>query len=242
MSTIRREALKEAFRRHQDQLLDHLTEVERTLELPPREIGLLAPGSRQPEVVRVLANAVRTSGKSGQEVTTRPEESLMWHLLREHLAGDPLWRQWEAWKRALSRVVQSHLALSDAVAETLGASVTAPILPDSAHQVYRLAIQEAVSASGALAAAADSIDIDEATGQVSLYHEEVSWTFGQEPELLQGLRGAMAGLADSNEVLLLRSAYDAAADAAQRARETMETIRAGWYVPGKCRACDRLKR
>ena len=190
----------------------------------------------------MLGNTVRTSIDSEPKVTTRAEGSLLWQLLREHLAGDPLWRQWEGWKRALARVVQSHLALSDAVADALSTSVTSSMPPESAHQVYRLAIEEAVSAPGTLAAAARSVAIDEATDQVSLYRDEMLWTFGRGAELLHELRDAMTSLAESNEVVLLRSAYQAAANASRSARETLDLIRAGWYVPGKCQACDRLKR
>ena len=242
MSAIRREALKEAFRRHQDQLLDLLANVQGSLELSPQDINLLAPGSRQPEVIRVLGNKVRTSIDSEPKVTTRAEDSLPWQLLREHLVGDPLWRQWEAWKRALYRIVQSHLALSDAVADALSRSVKSSMPPESAHQVYRLAIEEAVSASGTLAAAAGSVEIDDATDQVSLYSDDVSWSFGKGPELLQELRDVMTSLAESNEVVLLRSAYQATSDASRSVRQTVDLIRAGWYVPGKCQACDRLKR
>ena len=74
-------------------------------------------------------------------------------LLREHLKGDQLWRNFDAWKTQLGQVIESHLRLSEKTKTDLEKDTRLiigksdekgdHITPEGAHQVYRFAVKEA---------------------------------------------------------------------------------------------------
>jgi hypothetical protein len=245
LTAIRIEALKNAYRRHQDRLLDVLGTAKNYLTPPPQELGLRAPGTQQPERFEVLGCEVVCSDSEAPSVIFEMKESLLWQLLREHLSGDSLWGEFARWKLAVGRLVEVHLELNEntrrVLEETTGLNVGEALQIEGVHQVYRLAVEEAVEDRGTLTGAADHLEVDDGSVKILMRRDQVGWSLGEGTTLLKDVGQALVELSKSDEVLLLRSAQRRAVDLAETVEQTIELIQAGWYIPGKCRACERFR-
>ena len=160
MANVRRDALKESYRRHLDELLDMLHSLSGLVGLPPDELPLLYPGSQQPTEWKVCSCSVICTGTANPEVICPLEDNLIFALLRKHLQGDPLWRHFDAWKSQLGQVVESHLRLNERTKTELenitGLPITSAgangnhITTEGAHLIYRFALHQASEGKGVL--------------------------------------------------------------------------------------------
>lgn len=251
LALVRRDALRDSYRRHLDDLLDMLDNLNGVIGPPPDELPLRHPGSQQPVEWSLCGCRVICAGTENPQVICPLEDKLIFRLLREHLQGDQLWRYFDAWKRQLGQVVESYLRLSERTKTELeditGLRIGSAdesgnhITPEGAHLIYRFALQEAIEGKGVLVQEANFILEDGDDGIVQYGEGGARWTLGKGPGLYDRLKETLRALSGSTEVERIRNSRVKMDEAAQQAKEIIALIRAGWHVPGKCRACERMK-
>ena len=251
MAVMRRDILKESYRRHLDDMLATLADLNGLIGSPPDELPLRYPGSQQPIEWRLSGCRVIYNATETPEVICALEDTLVFRLLREHLKGDQLWRYFDAWKNQLGQVIESHLRLSEKTKTELQKSTKLPIgipderedhiTPEGAHLIYRFAVKEAAETKGLLAQHINAMFEEGEDGIVQCDMDGVTWKMGKGLELCNQLMKVMQGLSGSPEVERLRNSRVKMEEAAQQSKEIIALIRAGWYVPGKCRVCERMK-
>lgn len=151
----------------------------------------------------------------------------------------------------LGQVVESHLRLSEKTKTELEKSTRLligisdekgdHITPEGAHLTYRFAVKEAAGTKGPLVQHVNAIFEEDKDGIVQYGMDGVRWTMGKGPDLCDQLERVIRDLSDSPEVERLRNSRVKMEEAAQQSKEIIGLIRAGWYVPGKCRVCERMK-
>ena len=251
MAVVRKDTLSESYRRHLDDMLTTLANLNSLIGSPPDELPLRYPGSQQPTEWRLAGCKVICNGTESPQVVCSLEETLVFKLLREHLKGDQLWKHYAAWKTQLGQVVESHLRLSEKTKTGLEKSTKLligisdekgdHITPEGAHLAYRFAVKEAAETKGVLAQHEDALFEEGEDGIVQYDMDGVRWMMGKGPGLHDQLKGVMQRLPGSPEVERLRNSRVKMEEAAQQSTEIIALIRAGWYVPGKCRVCERMK-
>ena len=251
MGLIRRQTLHDAFGNHQKQLLETLGRAGGLLDPPGSDIGLLHPGAAQPRALEISCWNVKLEGDAARDISSALESELLWILSMEHLGRDEFLQQWRSWKASLGKVVVAHMRLSHRVKvvleATTGARIGDPengddlISPAGAHQFYRAAASEAMGNDGALEILGKDLDLEQPDGRVVLHGDEVPWPVARNGRLLEKLTDAVKELINCAELQTLRNAQRRAEDKSEKARETVGLIMATSYVPGRCRACIRLK-
>ena len=250
LALVRRDILRESYRRHLDELLDMLNNLNGVVGPPPDELPLRHPGSQQP-MEWSLCSCKVSVGTDNPQVICPLEDTLIFRLLREHLQGDHLWRYFDAWKRQLGQVIESHLRLSERTKTELenitGLRIGSAdergnhITPEGAHLIYRFALQEALEGMGVLVQEANFIQEDGDDEIVQYDEGGARWMLGKGPGLYDRLKETLRALSGSTEMERIRNSRVKMDEAAQQAKEIIALIRAGWHVPGKCRACERMK-
>lgn len=251
LAFVRRDTLRDSYRRHLDELLGMLDVLNGIVGPPPDDLPLNYPGSQQPEEWSLCSCKVICTGTRDTEVMCPVEEKLIFSLLKEHLKGDQLWRHFDAWKTQLGQMVESYLRLSERTKTRLekitglristGDQKEHHITPEGAHLIYRFALQEALKRKRVLAEEANITLEDGDDGLVLCYEDGVTWTLGRGPGLSGRLLETLRELSGDTEVARIRNTRVKMGEAARQIKEIIELIRAGWHVPGKCRACERMK-
>ena len=251
MAVVRKDTLRESYRRHIDDMLAALSDLNGLIGSPPDELPLRYPGSQQPIEWRLSGCKVICNATGAPEVVCSLEETLVFRLLREHIKGDLLWKHFDAWKTQLGQVMESHLRLSDRTKTELEKSTEFfirksdekgdHITSEGAHLIYRLAVKEAAGTRDVPAQHVNTMLEEGEGGIVQCDMDGVMWTMGKGPSLCNLLTKVMQVLSGSPEVERLRNSRVKMEEAAQQSKEIIALIRAGWYVSGKCRVCERMK-
>lgn len=242
---VRSDLLRDALKRHQEDLLDLVDRVVATMQTTPVHIDRISQDS-MPSTIAGL-DGVRAVSSDGvyREVTLDAEKELLWELLGAHVGRDKAYRHLARWKAALRDELNSRAALRRHVVSRLIEEAGVEIDRDAGrpNTVSSLGVYE-------LSKAVMSRALGESPPypfSVSSDDGEVSINGGLGGRLLKGNEIALKVLAalpssiqDDEPTVRLRSCREASTAEVDRARRSFQEISVAHYLPGTCASCRKF--
>ncbi len=246
LEAVHKEVLKDAYTRHHQDLLDVLVALAETLRAALMPLGLRYPDSMEPAAVEAAGCEVRDLGAEIPAVVFGREHSLEWALLREHLAGDPLWGSFDRWKHCVGGAASRHLQLFRLIPLALeGAELEIGrsegcVLPAAVDLIYTLAARSATEGEPELRDAASRLRDHPHEARIRLGGAEMlAYAAGADSPLGE-LKEAFGVVADAGAIEALRKIHGELVEAGREAASAAEEILAAHFVTGRCRVCRRL--
>jgi len=248
------ELIKEALRKHQDNLLKLVGEIIPALGLPPEDLIIL-PWNWKCDRILIRLDGARCELQKGEaravNVTLDAEIRDEWELLQEHLRSDPLWAALVQWKKALVAHLLERAEFDDKAVAVLQNKTSFKIVnnrdvsPQVAHSAVDLFLKlnqrEALGISQSLSLE-KSNDLDATTGLVANDHNRKVFAeaIGSEEQCKKDLVDAFREIAALSKGGLLADTYRALAEATTRAARAAKEISLLGLVLGQCRICRRF--
>lgn len=251
--TARAELLKDALRKHQDDLLGVVNALLSALVmLPP---GLELQWEQYVSLRPIpLAGATATydSGK-GWTITLHVEAESRWELLQQHLGRDSMWNAVAKWKNALALHIEARIALKRKTAALLKertgydvvqypetASRVGSVYPAAVDLFYQVGLNRALGI-------ADRTNPEEsivATPDGYIGHRpggtRLAYTRDSSEECRTNILAAFKDLQVSPEAKEARATYLEAGEFTDKAKRAVEEISLLGMITGQCRVCRRL--
>lgn len=242
----RSELLRDALRRHQDQMLAVIYEVLGAVQAPPVDLQL-------PPVLLSGAKAEYQGNDSERTLTLvlDVEQKAEWELLREHLGkGDPLSAMLERWRKAMIRYLQGRTALRKK-AETLLTLKTGlslmdkPIAPPFifSYTAIPLICGEAlnIALGNTPSVLEEHVTANTRSGEVRYRSGTIlAEVPGRELECRKNILDTLAELQQSDELAEVAQTYKKVEEVIPGLRRVTEELALLGVIPGRCRVCRRL--
>jgi hypothetical protein len=242
---VRSDLLRDALKRHQEDMLDLVDRVVASMRTTPIHIDSIHQGSTPSAIAGLVGvKGVASDGVYGK-VTLDAEKELLWELLGAHIGRDKAYRHLARWKAALSDELNSRVALRSHVVSRLieeagvemdrdaGRSNTVSAL--GVHEISKAVVSRALG------------EIPPYPFSVSSDHGEVAINGGLGGRLEEGNEAALKSISALPRTIQgdeptskLRSCREALTAEADRARRSFEEISVAHYIPGTCLSCRKF--
>ena len=239
------ELLKDALRKHHEQLIAVLGDILSSVQLPAVNLALDLP------ILLPSAQIIHIKTK-GLVLTLDVEVQLEWELLKEHLSKrDPLWAMFNVWKKELKNHIQSWRELSyksEQVIESIinyklvdnpadppfvYSSTTIPFLYDEALNIA-LGTPPRKSLEERIVVDTDSGEVRDEAGHI------LAKAPGEEEKCRQKILTAFKDLKESREAKKVTQTHKETEEIIIKLRRIVEEIKLLGIIPGRCRVCKRL--
>lgn len=242
--TARSELVKNALRKHQDQLLAVIDDIVNALKLPALDCGVDLPISLPG--VTVLYDSAK-----GLTLMLDAENTRQWELLSEHMGRrDPLWSALDRWRSVMVRHMQARRELKSNTEAILEAKtgcklVNKPVTPPFlySYTVAPLLYQETLHRALLTQSPelGDRILVDTERGEVKYGGATtLAKAPGTEEECRANILDAFEELQKSKALKAAVETYGQLQDAIAKAKRLAEDISLLGLIPGQCRVCRRL--
>lgn len=241
---VRSDLLRDALKRHQDDMLDLVDRVSALMRTSYLHIDRIHHGLT-PSTIPGL-DGVRAAVAEGmyQEVTLDAERELLWELLGAHVGRDKAYRHLTQWKVALRDELNSRLALRrHVVSRLIEANVEIDRDANKLNSVSALGVHELSKAlvSRVLGETPPyPFDVASDQGEISINGGLGGRLTEDREATLSVIKALPRGVQGDEAAEGLRSCREALTAAANRARRSFEEIRASHYLPGTCLSCKKF--
>jgi len=243
------EVVKDALRKHQDDLIEELERIISDLVMPEKDH---APISWHRGANSVFGDI------DGQVGPRSIEDTVMRRLLKEHLRQDKLWRVLAEWGKANAHHMAARMRLQrrtvTLIQEKTGYNVidgdgpppfvcsyTAGLVLYKGAIDMAFATPEERAGGRAIKIMESAISIGPRGGDVSFENRLILAVVpGSEQRTKQQLLEALKDLSKSEEVGGVVETHQTLERTTTKARQTAEMIRLVGLVPGQCEICRRL--
>jgi len=247
----RAELLKDALRKHQDDLMGVVEGILLALELPPLDLSL-------PWKIRD-GSAIRLSGATAQyralqhnwTVVFQRESYTLWELLMDHMKRDPVLKCLNRWKKATEEHITARIGLNEKTAKLLEQKTGLKLVERAPGQgsyldlhvaapiIYGIIFRRALGIRGDIDPENDIVS-DVKNGTVTCRNARVAAAPGAEAECRQKILEAIEGLKTSGEANRVAVSYRQMEVATVEARKVVEEINLMGLIPGQCSVCKRM--
>jgi hypothetical protein len=250
--TARAELLKDALKRHQDDLLAILEEALANVGGLPVEMQSSNAEGAESMQVELPWSKIGYDKSKGWAVTLDAEATPQWELLREHVKRDAIWGAVDRWKKALIADLEARIAMRQKAAQLLVEKTKYKVVDDkdttrkkpflfggAVDFVYRQALNRALgighgeSLEGCLEANPSGI-IEERSGTI------VAYVPGSQEECRKKIIEALEVLCRSAETEKAHQAHRVVEETLTKAKRSLRELSMLKLVPGQCRVCRRL--
>jgi len=251
----RADLLKEALRKHNEDLMSLLEQLLLVLQpLPTSQVipwgesdagSLTFPGGKAQYETRPYPEVGNVTN-----VTLDMEAEARWQLLLEHLKRDPFTKALNAWKKTLSSHIEARVNLKQELAELLKSKTGYQLENEPAGDRYLIATGVDSLFSYVLMDLPQPVDIarmenhitaDSDTSQVR-YGEGTTLAFarGEEEDCRNNIVEALKKLSTTKAMGTVITTYEMHRTSSDKASKAIEEIRMMGLVLGQCRICRRL--
>ncbi len=247
---IRRELLKDAFRKHQDDLMAKLDRIMSAITLPPKDLTVLSWLTSEDLVLTGPPETVDQHAINAKMPLAIASEGALTGLLKEHLRNDTLWKAIAQFEKVYEAHLKARIALQRKVAsilqDTTGYELTdqsgAPLpflYSNAGGWLYSVAV-------GSAFAPVKSVDVERyivansEAGNVTYHGSILAEATGCEEQTKAALIRALHEVLCVPEVAPVADTYRTLQDAAAKARQTGDGIKLLNMIPGRCEVCRRL--
>jgi hypothetical protein len=243
------ELVKDALRRHQDELLEELNQIRAGLVVPERDFAVLSWNRGKNSLL----------DDTGRETKLESDEdSTMRRLLKQHLRQDKLWRLLRQWEKAKADHLAARLAFQRKTPTVLQEKTGYGLVDDdgtspfvfshtAGYLIYKNAIEMAFAApdgraqediikkmEAAITANTSNGDVVFGSGSI------LAVAPGREEVTKEHLLDALEALGKSPEAKAVVETYRALEQIAAKTRQVVDGIRHLGLVLGQCEVCRRL--
>lgn len=242
---VRSDLLREALKKHQEDMLDVVDRVVDAMRTTPVHIDRIHQGSMPSTFAGMRGVRVATSKSVYVDVSLDAEKELLWELLGAHMGKDKAYRHLALWKVALTNELNSRVALRRHMVLRLTKEAGLEIDRDAgrSNTVSALGVHEISKAVVSRALG----EIPPYPFSVSSDHGEVAINGGLGGRLEEGNEAALKSISALPRTIQgdeptskLRSCREALTAEADRARRSFEEISVAHYIPGTCLSCRKF--
>ncbi len=239
------ELLKDALRKHHEQLISVLGDILSSVQLPAVNLDL------DPPIMLPAAQIIYDETK-GLVLALDAEDRLEWELLKEHLGKrDPLWAILDGWKKALKNHIQARRELAYKTKWVIESIINYKLVDNPADSpfvystttipfLYNEALNIALGTPSPTSLG-ERIFVDTKSGEVRDESGHIlAKTPGEEEQCKQKVLAAFEDLKKSTEVKKVTQTYIEAKESIPRLRRAIQEIKLLGIIPGRCLVCKRL--
>jgi len=250
----RRELVKDALRKHQNDLLDELDRISTNLFLPPEGYVAISWGLGGDSILAESETAVggeQTGEFPKLAMVGRGEEGAVRRLLRQHLKNDRLWKMLAQWEKAYAAHLTARIILQRKIVAVIQDKtecklvdrndVLQPFLytSNTGDLFLRAIVRDASGAKKKIDIENDLI-VNIAGGDVRYNSTILGEVSGKEEEVKAGLIKAFKELKDSYEAVSVVDSYKALEVAQMKVRQAVEQFKLLGLISGQCNICRLL--
>ena len=248
------ELVKNALRKHHDDLLGELQNILSSLTLPPVDLTVLS-WHHNGDSIFTVDDRTKEMNKKESTITVTEEvnidRSAKRDLLKEHLKNDRLWKILASLKRDYDENNQARVALQhkivNIVEKQTGYKVddgnklsTNFICSYTAGDLFfKSILQKALGVRRTITLEED-IYADVSRGTVQYHGSILAEVPGNEEGCKKNLLIALHELQNSEEVSQVVETHKALAESNEKAKQSVEQLLLLNFVPGQCQVCRRL--
>lgn len=250
----RRELVKDALRKHQNDLLDELDRITTDLFLPPEGYVAISWGLGGDSILE-KSKAVFDGGQlddaSILDIAEEDEERTVRRLLKEHLKNDRLWRILAQYKKTYAAHLTARIILQRKIVAVIQDKtgcklvdrndVLQPFLYTSnTGDLFLRAIVRDASGAKKKIDIENGLIVNIAGGDVRYNGTILGEVPGKEEEVKAGLIKAFKELRGSYEAVSVVDSYKALEAAQMKVRQAVEQFKLLGLISGQCEICRRL--
>jgi len=241
------ELVKDALKRHYDDLLRVADEVVTSMVLPQPELNINWSREYTTQPLSISKARVDYEGDGKGTVILSVEDTPSWTLFCEHLKRHRLMKDLSTWKR----IVVDHLGKRDALQRKLltvlenetglniGSEGIMGIEYLATHDLYRMVIRKVLGFPEGKYSEED-IKVGKA-GEVIIAGNLLARTVeGKEEQYKSSILTVLEKLLRSQEAGETASTYETLVNITNRVKSTAQEISLLGLVPGRCRICKQL--
>jgi len=246
-NVARIEMVKDALRKHQDDLLIELQKISSSLVMPPVDFTVLSWNRGDDSVFSVSDR----KGDESEPVLKTEKYITKYDLLKEHLKNDKLWNLMTQRERDYRENAQLRAKFQRRIVTVLGTQTGYPVDDGkklNTNLIYSYTTGELFLQSVFQKAfkvrptvhLEEEIYADTARGLVQYRNSILAEVPGHEEKCRKDLLAALRKLQRSTLVKQLFTAYNSLAGSNERAKKSVEQLLLLNLVPGQCQVCRRL--
>jgi hypothetical protein len=248
------ELLKNALKQHNDRLVSAIKEAESALVIPARDLWRAWRQNAPPSQLGFISSTATYEPGKGWTVGLVAESKPEWGLVKEHLKGDPMWANLNAWRKAFTAYVEARVDLEHKCTDLLTGKTGYKLVEQSMYQsdeppyiysyptfdlFYQLALNRALGVEQARKLD-DMITVDTETGVVWDNNKKLAEAPGEGEQCRANILATIREALESEEATNVEHTYKELVEANTKAKRAVEEIILLELVPGECRVCHRL--
>jgi len=242
-----RELIKDALKKHQNELLNVVDELVKAMVPPQPDLYIQWQREDMPQTFSSSGATVEYKGENIWTASLNAENLPIWGPFRDHLKRHQTLRELVLWRRDVVEHLKARVALQKRLValleEETGLTVESPgiqcIESIATHELYRIAIRKVLGYSEGLYTEKD-IEVSNA-GEVMLKgHLLARVGEGKEERCKNSILMAMKKILESPEAAEVSSTLETLSQDAARIKKRLQEISMVGFLPGKCDICEQI--
>jgi hypothetical protein len=252
-AAARAEIVKDALVKHQKQLLGIVDRLYQAAEVPPADLELHRDKSGALEPIPLPYSRIVPTLKKGLVVELPDENTVLWELLRGHLARARVWSAIRNWKASLISHISARIDLELAIKMLIESETDCKVSMASPGDkkpevVYEFTVKlfYTVQIRKALGILDETNPQDRIAADDDGYirhgegGSEMAYCPGKQNECRGALITAFNEIPDLPEMERVVTTENELKNTISKLKRLLEDIRLMGLVPGRCRICSRI--
>lgn len=242
----RTDLLREAIKRHQEDLLQFVAQTADSIQPLPVHIESLLDSAGPPVSLPINGIRVSASELTYDEVELTVEEDIRWGLLKSHLGNDHAYALINRWKRAVIREVNSRLEIRSAILRRLVDEAGLVIDPN----LGKRGTINHILVNGLIKSACSLALVETPAYRPQFFVSNSGEIFDRDRDICGRLSNEQIGLVEQFQRIPdelsagdsgreLSRNHREAAEVGENAKRVLLTVGASFYFAGICDACAR---
>ena len=248
------ELVKDALRRHHDNLLDELQNILSSLTMPPVDFTILSWHHDSDSIFAVDDKTKEMNQKESTITVTEKviiDRSAKRDLLKEHLKDDRMWKILAQFKRDYDENAQARVTLQRKIVNIVEKQTgykfddgnklsTNFIYSYTTGDLFFKSILQKAFGVRLTVNLENDIYADVSRGTVQYHGSTLAEVVGNEEGCKKNLLIALRKLQHSTEISQVVETNKALAESNEKAKQAVELLLLLNFVPGQCQVCRRL--
>lgn len=253
-NTARVDLVKDALRRHHDNLLDELQNILSSLTMPPVDFTVLSWHHDSDSIFAVDDKTKEMNQKESTITVTEKviiDRSAKRDLLKEHLKDDRMWKILAQFKRDYDENAQARVTLQRKIVNIVEKQTgykfddgnklsTNFIYSYTTGDLFFKSILQKAFGVRLTVNLENDIYADVSRGTVQYHRSTLAEVVGNEEGCKKNLLIALRKLQHPKEVSPVIETHKALAESNEKAKQAVELLLLLNFVPGQCQVCRRL--